>query len=133
MEIIFKIFYKQVQSYNIGDYFMYRYNNSPVIVNSINPITGSLNNGYQLTNCSKLPFTFSTNTMLTDDIITIIKDQYEKSSEDLKKTFKNEFEFIVNSKYINNNMYKFYNKIKNIEFIPKTPIHIKTLYNAINF
>jgi len=130
IEIIYAIFYKEDQIYDIGDYFMTKYHNQPIEINTISSLY--INNSYTKINCSKIPFTFNINIMLTDDIINIIKKQYNSCTEVIKNKYKNEFEFIMTSKYINNSMYRFYNKIKSIEFIPKTQVHLKTLYDAVN-
>jgi hypothetical protein len=128
MSILFELFYKNGQNFEIGDIFYYKYNNAFYTVKTLT-IT-YLNGNYNKSLSAKLPFSYSPNIELTEDIINIIKNQYDASSDTIKEDYKKEMDFILTFKVINYPLYNLFKKIKDIEFIPKTYLHLKVLKDA---
>ncbi len=128
MDILYKIFQKPNESYAENDIIILKYNFSTATVKNVN---GSyLNNNYHVSNCAKIPFLCPKNTLVDDVIWQHIETKYNTALETIQKDVKDQFEFIKHYKIINYDLYRFYTKIKNIEFIPKTLLHLQTLYNA---
>ena len=77
------------------------------------------------------PFNFNGSVVLEKDQIELIKTAYNLLSDALKRKYKDEINFIMNIRVINQNLYNFYNDIKNLEFIPKDTHHLLELYNCV--
>jgi len=131
MNIIFKLFYKPIQTFTIGDNFASSGGHGSGVVNTINSSNTVINAAYSTYNVAKIPFKFNKSDKIDDSIIDIIKEQFFKSDISIQKLYKEELEFIITYKIINNSMFNFYKKIKDLEFIPKTYNHLLLLYNSI--
>ena len=129
MNIIYQLFYNSTQIFTVGDNFITKDGYESKVVNNIN--TTIINTTYSKYNIAKIPFKFNRNDKIDDAIVDAIKEQFSKSSSNIQAAYKQEFEFIITYKIINNSVFNFYKKIKDLEFIPKTYNHLLLLYNSI--
>ena len=129
MKSLYNLFYKQNETFEVGDIILYCYHNTPARVTNVSAT--SLNNMYRKDLCAKLPFWYSYLNDLSDEVADMILKQFEQSPAHIQKSTKDEVDFMTIFKSTNPNLYKFYKKIKNVEFIPKTVNHLNILYNAI--
>ena len=127
INIIFDIFHKSDNKAKIGDAYITLGTYSTKIIDEYNikAINSTDYSGYY----SIIPFNFSPYTILTDEQVASIEKAYKNYSENSK--YREEFEFIKCYKVINNNLYNFYNHVKDLEFIPKTYDHLHSLYKCI--
>ena len=127
MKIISDLFYNPSYKAKVGDICLNLGSSSTTIVDVYNVI--SINSDYYSKYYSKIPFSFNSNTILTDKQVAIIEEAYKNYNENSK--YREEFEFIKCYKIINNRLYCFYKHIKDLEFIPKTYDHLNNLFNCI--
>lgn len=129
MNSLYKLFYKQNETFEVGDIILYCYHNTPVKVTHVS--NTSLNNMYRKDYCAKLPFWYSYMTTLSDEAADMILKQFEQADASIQKNSKDDVEFMTIFKSTDTALFKFYKKIKNVEFIPKNINHLNILYNAI--
>lgn len=128
MELLREIYNTEADEIiNVGDCIVTA-NGNVEKVNNIS--TYYINGRYHRSTIKKVPIEIISGT-IPDHIILYIEERFKLKNLLLQEKLKDEMDYIKIYKLYSKELYDFYEKIKNIEFIPKTLEHLTCLFSAI--
>lgn len=128
MTILFQLFQdNKGTSAVVGDYIVTPYNS----VQQVYSVGTYLNRNFYANNVKVIPKEIVAD-VIDDKTIELLEAKFNSQTTVVKNKIQSELDFIKTYRIYSTDLYTFHERIKNIEFIPKTLDHLKCLFNAIN-
>ena len=111
----------------VGDYIIAPYKSGIHLVSFVGPY---INRAFYSKHCRVIPKEIA-DEVISDEVVDLIESKFNAKDALWQLSKKEELNFIKTYKIYSQDLYELYNKVKSVEFIPKTGDHLKCLFNAL--